>query len=37
VAPESDSRPAVVLDASPLFQAVPQAPAIVEALPSWLS
>jgi hypothetical protein len=37
VAPESDSRPAVVLDASPLFQAVPQAPVVVEALPSWLS
>jgi Protein of unknown function (DUF2800) len=36
VAPESDSRPAVVLDASPLFQAVPQAP-VAEALPSWLS
>ena len=34
VVPESDSRPAVVLDASPLFAAVPQAPA---ALPAWLS
>lgn len=36
VVPESDPRPAVVLDASPLFQAVPQAPA-AEALPAWLS
>jgi hypothetical protein len=36
VVPESDSRPAVVLDASPLFAAVPQAP-VAEALPSWLS
>jgi len=36
VVPESDSRPAVVLDASPLFSAVPQAP-VAEALPSWLS
>ena len=36
VVPESDARPAVVLDASPLFAAVPQAP-VAEALPSWLS
>jgi len=36
VVPESDSRPAVVLDASPLFAAVPQAP-VAESLPSWLS
>lgn len=33
VVPESDSRPAVVLDASPLFAAVPEP----VALPSWLS
>ena len=33
VVPESDARTAVVLDASPLFAAVPQAPAI----PAWLS
>lgn len=33
VVPESDPRSAVVLDASPLFAAVPQAPAI----PAWLS
>lgn len=32
VAPESDSRPAVTMDASTMFQAVPEAPA----LPSWL-
>ncbi len=36
VVPESDPRPAVVLDASPLFQAVPQLPA-AETLPAWLS
>lgn len=36
VVPESDQRQAVVLDASPLFAAVPQAPA-AEALPAWLS
>ena len=36
VVPESDARTAVVLDASPLFAAVPQAPA-AEALPAWLS
>lgn len=36
VVPESDPRPAVVMDASPLFQAVPQLPA-VETLPAWLS
>jgi hypothetical protein len=36
VVPESDPRQAVVLDASPLFAAVPQAP-VAEALPSWLS
>lgn len=33
VVPESDSRPAVVLDASPLFAAVPEP----VALPAWLS
>lgn len=37
VVPESDSRAAVVLDAAPLFSAVPSEPAAVEALPSWLS
>ena len=36
VAPESDSRPAVVTNAAPLFSAVEAAPA-VESLPSWLS
>jgi len=36
VVPESDARQAVVLDASPLFAAVPQAP-VAESLPSWLS
>ena len=36
VVPESDSRSAVVLDASPLFAAVPQAPA-AEPMPAWLS
>ena len=36
VVPESDPRSAVVLDASPLFATVPQAPA-AEALPAWLS
>jgi hypothetical protein len=36
VAPESDSRPAVVMDAAPMFSAVETAPA-VETLPSWLS
>lgn len=35
VVPESDSRPAVTLDASPLFEAVP-APVAPMALPSWL-
>jgi hypothetical protein len=35
VVPESDSRPAVILNAAPMFSAV-QAPA-VEALPAWLS
>ena len=35
VVPESDSRPAVTLDASPLFEAVP-APVAPLALPSWL-
>ena len=33
VVPESDARTAVVLDASPLFAAVPETPAI----PAWLS
>ena len=36
VAPESDSRPAVILNAAPLFSAVEAAPA-VESLPSCLS
>ena len=36
VAPESDSRPAVIMNAAPLFSAVEAAPA-VESLPSWLS
>jgi len=35
VAPESDSRPAVVTNAAPLFSAVQAAPA-AESLPSWL-
>ncbi len=38
VVPESDPREAVVLDASPLFAAVPETPAAeADALPSWLS
>ena len=36
VVPESDSRPAVVTNAAPMFSAVPAAPA-AEPLPSWLS
>jgi hypothetical protein len=36
VAPESDSRPAVIMNAAPLFSAVEAAPA-AESLPSWLS
>lgn len=36
VVPESDSRPAVILNAAPMFSAVEAAPA-AEALPSWLS
>ena len=36
VVPESDGRPAVVLNAAPLFGAVQAAPA-AESLPSWLS
>lgn len=36
VVPESDSRPAVVTNAAPLFSAVEAAPA-AESLPSWLS
>lgn len=36
VAPESDSRPAVIMNAAPLFSAVEVAPA-TESLPSWLS
>lgn len=36
VVPESDGRPAVVMNAAPLFSAVEAAPA-VESLPSWLS
>jgi hypothetical protein len=35
VVPESDSRPAVILNAAPMFSAV-QTPA-VETLPAWLS
>jgi hypothetical protein len=35
VAPESDSRQAVTLDAAPMFSAV-EAP-VVDALPAWLS
>lgn len=37
VAPESDSRPAVVVNAAPLFSAVPEAAPAAESLPSWLS
>jgi Protein of unknown function (DUF2800) len=36
IAPESDSRPAVTMNAAPLFSAVEAAPAVVESLPSWL-
>jgi len=36
VVPESDSRPAVVKNAAPMFSAVEAAPA-AESLPSWLS
>ena len=36
VAPESDSRPAVIMNAAPLFSAVEAAPA-AESLPLWLS
>ena len=36
VVPESDSRPAVVMNAAPMFSAVEAAPA-AESLPSWLS
>ena len=36
VVPESDSRPAVVLNAAPMFSAVEVAPA-AESLPSWLT
>jgi hypothetical protein len=35
VVPESDSRPAVVMNAAPMFSAV-EAPA-AETLPAWLS
>ena len=35
VVPESDSRPAVITNAAPLFSAVEAAPA-AESLPSWL-
>lgn len=35
VAPESDSRPAVITNAAPMFSAVEAAPA-AESLPSWL-
>lgn len=36
VVPESDGRPAVIMNAAPLFSAVEVAPA-AESLPSWLS
>lgn len=36
VASESDSRPAVITNAAPMFSAVEAAPA-AESLPSWLS
>lgn len=36
VAPESDSRPAVITNAAPMFSAVEAAPA-AESLPSWLT
>ena len=36
VVPESDSRPAVTMNAAPLFSAVEAAPAAIESLPSWL-
>lgn len=36
VVPESDSRPAVITNAAPMFSVVEAAPA-VESLPSWLS
>jgi hypothetical protein len=36
VVPESDSRPAVITNAAPLFSAVEAAPA-AQSLPSWLS
>jgi hypothetical protein len=36
VAPESDSRPAVITNAAPMFSAIEAAPA-AETLPSWLS
>ena len=35
VVPESDSRPAVIMNAAPMFSAVEAAP-VVESLPSWL-
>jgi hypothetical protein len=37
VVPESDSRPAVILDASPLFAAVAVSAPVVDPLPAWLS
>jgi hypothetical protein len=36
VVPESDSRPAVITNAAPMFSAVEAAPA-AESLPSWLT
>ena len=36
VAPESDSRPAVITNAAPMFSAIPAAP-VAESLPAWLS
>jgi len=36
VVPESDSRPAVVLDAAPMFKAVEEAAPAAPEIPSWL-
>ena len=37
VVSESDSRPAVILDASPMFSAVAVSEPVVDSLPAWLS
>lgn len=37
IALESDSRPAVTFDASPMFRAVEAPQSLVESIPSWLS